>query len=99
MHDYTGWIVRATAGRDKEGIFCVVGVDRESNRLLLADGKRRKVAHPKAKQPGHVRPLTNHLHEYDHPVIRKLQQGNPVSDRALRRALAAFKEGITLGER
>ena len=29
MFDYTGWIVRADAGRDKGGIFCVVGVDQE----------------------------------------------------------------------
>jgi len=29
----------------------------------------------------------------------KLQQGQTVSDRELRRALAAFKEGNTLGER
>ena len=46
MSDYTGWVVRATAGRDKDGLFCVVGVDRERNLLLLADGKRRKAARP-----------------------------------------------------
>ena len=95
MFDYTGWIVRAAAGRDKGGIFCVVGVDQERNRLLLADGKRRKIARPKAKKPGHVRVLTERA--YDHPAVRSLRQGEPVSDRALRRALAAFKEGSTLG--
>ncbi len=95
MYDYTGWIVRANAGRDKDGIFCVVGVDQE--RLLLADGKRRKVSHPKRKKLGHVRCLTDNQHRYDHPVIHSLQQGEPVSDRALRRALAAFKEGLTRG--
>ena len=93
MFDYTGWIVRATAGRDREGIFCVVGTDREQDRLLLADGKRRKVSRPKAKKPGHVEPLTGALHEFDHPAIQKLKQGEPVSDRELRRALAAFKGG------
>ena len=97
MFDYTGWIVRATAGRDKGGIFCVVGVDQERGRLLLADGKRRKIARPKAKKPGHVCMLTDQLHMYDHPVVHSLRQGEPVSDRALRRALAAFKEGSTLG--
>ena len=49
MFDYTGQIVRATAGRDKGGIFCVVGVDQERFRLLLADGKRRKSPTPKRK--------------------------------------------------
>ena len=99
MYDYTGWIVRADAGRDKGSIFCVVGVDHEKTRLLLADGRRRKVSRPKAKKLGHVTALTDHLHMYDHPVVRGLQQGEPVSDRALRRALAAFKEGYSLGER
>ena len=84
MFDYTGQIVQATAGRDKGGVFCVVGMDHRQERLLLADGKRRKVSRPKAKKLGH---------------IRQRRQGEPVSDRELRRALAAFKEGITLGER
>ena len=99
MSEYTGQIVRATAGRDKEGIFCVVGAEHEPERLLLADGKRRKAARPKRKKLGHVRPLPDQLKGFDHPTVRKLQDGEPVSDRELRRALAAFKEGITLGER
>ena len=97
MFDYTGQIVRADAGRDKGGIFCVVGVDHEKTRLLLADGRRRKVSRPKAKKLGHVWRLTDQLHMYGHPVVHSLKQGEPVSDRALRRALAAFKEGSTLG--
>ena len=99
MYDYTGWIVQADAGRDKGGIFCVVGVDQERAMLLLADGKRRKIARPKAKKLGHVIHLTDSQTAYSHPVVRSLQQGEPVSDRALRRALAAFKEGSTLGKR
>ena len=94
MFDYTGQIVQATAGRDKGGVFCVVGMDHRQERLLLADGKR-----PKAKKLGHIRQLAGARQEYDHPAIQKLRQGEPVSDRELRRALAAFKEGITLGER
>lgn len=92
--DCTGWIVRATAGRDRDGIFCVVGVDREQARLLLADGKRRKVARPKRKKPGHVEVLAGHPHGYDHPAIQKLRQGDALSDRELRRALAAFRDQL-----
>ena len=99
MSEYTGQIVRATAGRDKEGIFCVVGAEHESERLLLADGKRRRMARPKRKQRKHVQLLTGSGWTFDHPALQKLKQGEPVSDRELRRALAAFKEGITLGER
>ena len=91
MYDYTGWIVRATAGRDKDGIFCVVGVDQEQERLWLADGKRRKIARPKAKKLDHVEALANHSNMYDHPAIEKLKQGQALTDKELRRALAAFR--------
>ena len=97
MFDYTGQVVRATAGRDKGDLFCVVGMDRQQDRLLLADGKRRKAVRPKAKKLGHVQMLTGSEQEYDHPAIQKLRRGEPVSDRELRRALAAFKEGFKLG--
>ena len=99
MPDYTGWIVRAAAGRDKDGLFCVVGMDRERERLLLCDGKRRKYARPKAKNPHHVEFLTG---EFDHPDIQKLKQGEALSDKALRRALAAFRDqlgGMTLWQK
>ena len=91
MFDYTGQIVRAKAGRDQGGVFCVVGVDHGAFRLLLADGKRRRTARPKQKKLGHVRFLTET--EFPHPAIQKLKQGEPLSDRELRRALAAFKGG------
>ena len=90
MQDYTGWIVRATAGRDRGGLFCVVGM--EEQRLLLSDGKRRKMARPKKKKLGHVEVLTDHLHQYDHPAMEKLKQGQPLTDRELRRTLAAFRK-------
>ena len=91
MVDCTGWIVRSAAGHDKEEVFCVVGIDQSHKRLLLANGKQRKAASPKRKQLGHVQPLDRG--EFDHPVIRKLQNKETVSDRELRRALAAFKGG------
>ena len=110
MPDYTGWIVRAAAGRDKDGLFCVVGVDRERKRLLLADGKRRKSARPKAKDLHHVELLARPrgggpryveppAGEFDHPGIQKLKPGEALSDKALRRALAAVRDqlgGMTL---
>ncbi len=89
--DYTGWIVRATAGRDKGGLLCVIGVDQEQKRLLLADGKRRKLARPKAKELSHTELLTD---GFDHPAIQKLKQGEALSDRELRRALAAFRDQL-----
>ncbi len=97
MYDHTGEIVRAVNGRDKGNILCVVGMNQERPSLSLADGKRRKIAKPKRKTLGDVEILADHQHIYDHPVIHSLRRGEPVSDRALRRALAAFKEGYSLG--
>ncbi len=91
MPDYTGWMVRASAGRDKDGLFCVVGVDQEGKRLLLADGKRRRTARPKGKGLNHVKLLTD---GFDHPAIQRLKQGEALSDKALRRALAAFRDQL-----
>ena len=89
MFDCTGCIVQSTAGRDRGDLFFVVGVEECAKRVLLADGKRRKVSSPKAKQPGHIKPVDPE--DFDHPVIHKLQQHKSVSDRELRMALAAFK--------
>jgi len=47
-----GTIVRAVAGRDAGRFFVVTAV--EGRDLLLADGQRRKLAHPKRKNPVHV---------------------------------------------
>lgn len=69
-------------------LFCVAGV-REPF-LLLADGKRRKLAAPKRKKLGHVQVVDRGA--FRHPVLEALRRGEPVSDRALRRALAAFRE-------
>ena len=93
MSNTKGSIVLATAGRDQEGLFFVVG--ESEGFLLLADGKNRTLEHPKRKNPKHLH--TAFSGEFDHPVIRKLQEGTPVTNRELRKALAAFKEGITLG--
>ena len=90
MRDYIGRIVRATAGGEKDEIFCVVGVDPEGERLLLANGKRRKLTSPKRKKPDHVEFLTVQ-DSYDYPAIEKLKQGQALTDKELRRALAAFQ--------
>ncbi len=99
MYNYAGWIVEAQAGRDKGKLFYVLGVDQGRTRLLLADGKRRKAARPKAKSLGHVQPLTDTQRDFPHPVTQKLKRGENVSDRELIRALAAFKEEMKLGKR
>ena len=52
MYNYTGRIVRSTAGHDKGQLFCVAGVDQTDCRLLLADGKGEGWSGPSARSWG-----------------------------------------------
>ena len=91
MSEPVGWIVRAKAGRDRDGIFCVVGTQEQGEYLLLADGKRRKLARPKRKKLRHTQLLAPCPEGFDHPAMKMLRQTGSVTDPELRRALAAFK--------
>ena len=79
-------IVRSLRGHDSGELFCVMDV--ESGWLLLADGKRRRVNKPKRKNEKHV-VLAG---RWNHPTIEKVRMGQPVRDRELRAALAAFRD-------
>jgi ribosomal protein L14E/L6E/L27E len=81
-------IVRSRSGRDQDGLFCVMDVD--GDRLLLADGKRRRVADPKRKNGKHVVSVGRS----SHPAIEKVRAGQPVRDRELRAALAAIRDEL-----
>lgn len=47
-----GKVVRATSGRDAGGYYIVVG--SKNDRILIADGKRRKLETPKRKNCRHL---------------------------------------------
>lgn len=80
-------IVLSVAGHDKGRLFYVKDIT-EDGFLLLADGKERKLDAPKRKRLRHVRGAGTSAH----PAIQRLQRGEPVSDRDLRSALAAFRD-------
>lgn len=86
MFNYTGCAVRSEAGHDKGLYFCVLGI--EHDRLLLADGKRRRAEAPKRKKVGHV----SRVVEFEHPILTKLQNGESVTNRELRTALAVLRD-------
>lgn len=88
MCNQIGWIVRSTAGHDKDALFFVVGQERKYSHL--ANGKQRRLAAPKRKKSGHFELLCG---QPDALTAEKLRRGEPVTDRELRRALAAFKGG------
>ena len=73
-----GAVVKAKAGRDKEGFFVVV--KSEDKWVFIADGKRRKVESPKKKNPIHLT-ITNTVlsHSMD-------------TNRNIRKALRDFRE-------
>ncbi|MCL2696506.1 MAG: KOW domain-containing RNA-binding protein [Oscillospiraceae bacterium] len=53
----TGTIIKSTSGRDKGSFYVVVGMDGE--RPIIADGRRRKLEKPKAKNPKHISKTNN----------------------------------------
>ena len=83
-------IVLSLAGHDGGKLYVVTG--ERDGRLLLCDGRTRKIENPKSKSPKHMRLVA----EGDVP---------PATDKDIRRILAlaadvaAEKEGKLLGER
>ena len=67
-----GQVVKSKAGRDKEGFFVVLEVI-DDRYLLLADGKRRTLDHPKRKK-------AMHLHKTQTLVALK-PEDRPLNDR------------------
>lgn len=53
MEIKTGGVIISLAGHDKGRLMLVVGAD--GDRILVADGKERKLASPKKKNKGHIR--------------------------------------------
>lgn len=81
-----GEIVLSLKGHDAGKLFCVL--DARDGFAAIADGKGRKLATPKRKRVSHLKGVGTSAH----PAIVRLQRGESVSDRALRRALAAFRD-------
>ena len=83
MSEYIG-LALAEAGHDRGTLYLVLR--EEGNRVLLADGKLRKLGSPKQKNRKHLRFLPDGLSE---AVSGKLC--SPLTDAAIRRALAEAK--------
>lgn len=81
-------IVRSLSGHDGGQLFCVL--DTEGDRLLLADGKRRRVNNPKRKNVKHV----VFAGSFEHPTLEKVRAGQSVGDKELRIALAQIRDDM-----
>lgn len=82
-------IVVSLAGRDKGMLFYVIGT--EGAYVLVANGRQRKLEHPKRKKLKHVRKVPR----AETRVARKILSGDKVLNSELRRDLAAFSQEIT----
>ena len=75
-------VVKATAGRDRDKFFYVIG--EEEGLLLLANGKDRPLDRPKRKKRKHVQKVLRS----ETRVAEKLRHGDKVLNSELRRDLA-----------
>ena len=75
-------VVQATAGRDRDKFFYVIG--EEEGLLLLANGKDRPLDRPKRKKRKHVQKVLRS----ETRVADKLRAGDKVLNGELRRDLA-----------
>ncbi len=57
MNDLIGHLVVSLSGRDKGCICSVVGISDDEGYVFIADGKVRKVEHPKKKKLKHLKPI------------------------------------------
>lgn len=81
-------IVISTAGRDQGSLLYVIDV-REGY-VLLANGKERKLEHPKWKKLKHVRRVARS----ETRVAEKIRCGERVLNSELRRDLAYFSQNF-----
>ncbi len=79
-------IVLSIAGRDQGKLFYVIGT--EGVYVLIANGKDRKLEHPKRKKLKHVRRVTR----LETRVAAKLAAGEKVLNSELRRDLADYRQ-------
>ena len=77
-------IAVSLAGRDKDQLFYVIGL--EDNYAILADGKGRRLERPKRKKRKHIAKVAR----IESRVADKLLNGDKVLNIELRKDLAAF---------
>ncbi len=86
MEYQIGQAVYSKSGHDKGTLLLVVSVAGEY--VLLADGKRRKLAKPKRKKIIHIQP-TKYV---DEDIAEKLTQNAYVLDADIVKALKKYQE-------
>ncbi len=86
-------VVVSTAGRDAGMLFYVV--DTDGVYVFLANGKSRKLEHPKRKKSKHVHKVLRP----DSTVAEKIRSGDRLLNSELRRDLAVLRQQINVSTR
>lgn len=86
MSIVTGSLVKASAGRDKDGIFLVLQTDGVY--CYMANGRERKAEKPKKKKLKHTRQLGMASEE----ILEKLSNGISLTNAEIRRSIRRFAE-------
>lgn len=81
-----GSIVQSLAGRDKGGLFLVVGI--EENYVYLVDGDIRKIENPKRKKMKHVE-LTRY---FDADMAERITRKNKITNQDVKRVIREIQE-------
>lgn len=82
-----GDVVQATAGRDKDGYFLVVGETETS--VTIVNGKTRKIKSPKTKSKKHTKII---LSGADKPLAERIAQGKPTSNKKVISVVSQVKK-------
>ena len=90
MEIFKSDVVVSLAGRDKGQLFFVVDADPDF--VYVADGKGRKLEHPKRKKRKHIQKAS----ETDTRVAEKIRNGDKVLNSELRRELAILVKNSTV---
>ena len=80
---YSGDVVKANCGRDKDKIFLVIKTEGQT--AFIADGKSRKTTCPKVKNFKHLDLIARGARI---ALAEKIKNGYPTSDRILRAAIS-----------
>ena len=85
MNDLLGHLVVSLAGRDKDSICAVVAMCEDEGYVYIADGRLRKVEHPKKKKLKHLKPI-----DWQPLTAEKL------TNRFIREAVNAYNEELPI---
>lgn len=82
-----GYFACSIAGHDKGQIYVITG--ENGNRVILADGRLKKVESPKVKNRKHIEIIKK---DCDASLAEKIENGDKAVNEAIKRAIKLYKQ-------